>query len=202
MSYIAITKFSQHQHYKNRRPPWVKFYVSLLDPHHPINALPIATRYLFDRLLLLAANYDNAIPNDFELIARLLRMPPRACREGLAELEQGRWIKVTRTPRRASKVARGSLPPETETETEKVVISSTSTNGYIAPTRAIDRLLKSLTDADAQTAYTIQKLARRHRLAEGDFEWARECANGPGVESPSAVAVAELRKRGEQKGTR
>lgn len=119
MSYLSVTKFDEYQHYKNRKPPWVKFYVSLLDPHHPLNELPIVTRYVFDRLLLLAAEYDNAIPNDSELIAKLLRVPPGDCAESLASLEKGRWIKVTRTKRRASKGASKIAPPETEREAEK-----------------------------------------------------------------------------------
>lgn len=116
MSYLAVTNFRKFQHYKSRKPPWVKFYVDLLDPHHPINQLPIPTRYLFDRLLLLAAEWNNAIPNDCELIARLISMPPPDCREGLDQLLKGRWLKETRTHRRASQTASGSALPETETE--------------------------------------------------------------------------------------
>lgn len=105
MSYLAVTKFEKYQHYKNRRPTWIKFYVALLDPKHPLNELPVSTRYLFDRLLLLAAEYNNAIPNDSELLANMLRMSSNDVREGLAELQEGRWIKETRTKRRASKDA-------------------------------------------------------------------------------------------------
>lgn len=122
MNYLSVAKFDSYQHYKNRKPSWVKFYVSLLDPNHPMNQLPVPTRYLFDRLLLLAAEWNNAIPNDSELIAKLLRMEPGECREGLDELRKGRWIKVTTTKRRASKSARGaaskSAPPELEIERE------------------------------------------------------------------------------------
>lgn len=201
MNYLSVCKFSEYQHYKNRKPPWIKFYVTLLDPHHPLNELPITTRYLFDRLLLLAAEYDNAIPNDSELIAKLLRMPPRACREGLAELMKGRWIKATRTKRRASKAASKIAPTETETEREEEKEISKSSNGYVDATAEfiIPKLLDALTDADRLTETTVRKLVRRYGLVEGDLAWARECATGPGVQSPAGVAIAELVKRGKAK---
>lgn len=128
MKYIAVCKFDEHQHYKNRKPTWVKFYVKMLDPHHPLNELPITTRYLFDRLLLLAAEYNNAIPNDSELIAKLLRMPPRTCREGLDELLKGRWIKEKSTTRRASNRASRNVSAEREREKEKETTSARPRN--------------------------------------------------------------------------
>lgn len=123
MNYLAVSKFDSFQHYKNRKPSWVKFYVSLLDPKHPLNQLPVPTRYLFDRLLLLAAEWSNAIPNDSELIAKLVGMETGECREGLEQLKKGRWIKEKQTKRRASKPASKpaskSAPPERELEREK-----------------------------------------------------------------------------------
>lgn len=198
MSYLSVSKFKAHQHYKNRRPPWIKFYVTLLDPHHPLNDLPVPTRYLFDRILLLAAEYDNAIPNDSELIAKWLRMSSTACREGLAELEKGGWIKATRTKRRAS-TSHSELHGKSNTRGRDRVrdrVTKSSSNGYV-DVRAVEKLLEALTDADKQTEQTIKRLVRRYHLAEGDLMWARECATGPGVRSPAAVAIAELKKRGE-----
>ena len=74
MNYLAIRNWRKFQHYKDRNPPWIKFYVELIDSQNKLNDLPVATRYLFDRLLLLAAKENNAIPNDPELIAKLFRM--------------------------------------------------------------------------------------------------------------------------------
>lgn len=123
MKYLSVSKFSEYQHYRNRKPPWVKFYVTLLDPQHPLNDLPIPTRYLFDRLLLLAAEWNNSIPNDSELIGKLTRMDERDCREGLAQLVKGRWLREKHTKRTASRPASTSasksLPPEREKELEK-----------------------------------------------------------------------------------
>ena len=145
MSYLRVTNWDQHQHYKNRKPPWIKFYVALLDPQHPINKLPIPTRYLFDRMLLLAAEWDNSIPNSPELIAKLCGMQARACHESLEQLKKGRWIKETSTKRRASKKASSDAPPELEKELEKEtpLPPFRKANGLIDATEAFRRWLES-----------------------------------------------------------
>jgi hypothetical protein len=117
--YISLTNWDRFQHYSTRRPPWVKFYVELVRPDNRINQLPVPTRYLFDRLLLLAAEYENAIPNDHELIASVLRMENEDVAKGCEQLRKGRWIQVTKTRRRASKRASRNSSPETEAETYK-----------------------------------------------------------------------------------
>lgn len=145
MSYLAVTNFRKFQHYKNRKPPWIKFYVDLLDPHHPINQLPIPTRYLFDRLLLLAAEWNNAIPNSPEFIATHVSMPNEDCRQALAQLMKGRWIKETTSTRRASKAAGKNAPPETETELEIETplppLSDEVKNGNITAAKELQKLL-------------------------------------------------------------
>lgn len=108
MSYLRVRNWERFQHYRDRRPPWVKFYVELLDDSE-IRALPLPTRFLLCQLLLLAARHDNAIANDFEAIANDLRMKPEDVREGLAKLLTMRWLQETRTPRRASKPASSVL---------------------------------------------------------------------------------------------
>ena len=123
MSYLSVARFNDYQHYKGRKPPWIKLYVKLIDPHSAFNRLPPTTRYLFVALLLLAAEWDNAIPNQNELIASTLAIPTRNVREGLAELKKGGWIKETKTPRRASKLASNPASdfalPEKEIEKER-----------------------------------------------------------------------------------
>ena len=64
---------------------------------------------------------------------------------------------------------------------------------------SLSKLLGALTDATDRTEATVRKLITRGGLSEGDIAWAHECATGPGVKSPTRVAVAELRKRAEQR---
>ena len=197
MSYLAITKFDQHQHYKNRNPPWIKFYTKMLDPKHPLNELPVSTRYLFDRLLLLAAKYDNAIPNDSELIAKLLRMPPRDCREGIHRLLEGRWIKVRKTSRRASKGASKVAPLlRTDFDTrgqraEKEKELSKGSTSEVDAEHAITKLLQAVNTKDDREV----SLLRGHavRLPEGAVVKVAESVTGNGVRNRFAYALGALK---------
>ena len=197
MSYLSVTKFSAHQHYRDRRPPWVKFYVALLDPHHPMNELPVSTRYLFDRLLLLAAEYDNAIPNDSELIAKLLRMKPRECREGLAHLEKGRWIKRTRTRRRASKPASQTAPDlhhqrHKEQELIKPPTWTPDWNGLpISNELVTARLIQTLGPVDEKTLANLRAATRG--LPEGVVAKVMESVVENRPRNRPAYALAALR---------
>ena len=105
MTYLRVRKFSELQHYRNRpENPWIKFHVKLLEDEE-LNDLPIPTRLLWDRLLLLAQRYANAIPNDPERLANLTRIPTRNVREGIQQLLKGGWLSETKGNRRASKRA-------------------------------------------------------------------------------------------------
>jgi hypothetical protein len=103
VSYLRVTNWRHYQHYGYRNPPWVKLYTELLEPTNKINDLPVPTRYLFDRLLLLAAKYSETIPKDSEWIASVLRMDHELVAKGIEELLKGRWLRETATKRRASK---------------------------------------------------------------------------------------------------
>ena len=111
--YLRITKWNDYQHYKDRRPIWIKYYVDILYDRKLVE-LPIPTRLLWDQLLLLAAERGNVIPNDPELIAKLVRIPSPDCREGIKHLVKGRWLSETNGIRRASKPASRVARPEVE----------------------------------------------------------------------------------------
>lgn len=117
--YLRVRNWERFQHYKDRNPIWVKFYVELLDDMQ-IRALPLPTRFLLDQLLLLAARQNNAIVKNSEAIANLIGMEVEQVREGIEQLLQIKWLSQTNTPRRASKRASKllakSLPRERERE--------------------------------------------------------------------------------------
>ena len=186
MNYLAVRNLAEYQHYKNRNPPWVKLHVKILQDEH-FRELSIEARLLFLLLLAVAAGKNNRIPDDPRWIEIETGIRKQVASKALAELLAGRYL--------VCKHDASTRDREQRTE-NRVSKSSTS---YVVPERALHKLLQALTDADPGTAVTIRGIAKRHRLAEGDFMWALECAEGPGVNSPSAVAVAELRKRGEAK---
>lgn len=71
--YLRVTNYEKYQHYKDRRPIWVKFYVELLNDYE-LNRLKPASRLVAVMLLLVAATQDNKIPYDPEWLAGELHM--------------------------------------------------------------------------------------------------------------------------------
>jgi len=64
-----VKNFEQFQHYKDRSPPWIRLYNSLLDDYE-FARLPDASKAHLLAIWLLASRYDNKIPHDPEWIAR------------------------------------------------------------------------------------------------------------------------------------
>lgn len=181
MTHFSIRKWEDYQHYKDAtRPIWVKFYVKLLEEEW-LRSLSVSTRLMAQLLLLVAANKGNRIPANVDWLSVELGMSRRHVSKGLEELlEQGYLIR--------------SSPEQNRVEEKR---SSNKQTSYVLPDLAVEKLLRGLKDKDPTTKRTISSVCRRYKLAEGDLMWALECANGPGVESPTRVAVAELKKRGE-----
>ncbi len=141
--YLRVSAFSRMQHYADRAGnPWIKFYVHLLDDEE-MNQLPVPTRLLWDRLLLLAQRTGNVIPNDPERVAKLTCIEAEEVREGIRLLLKGRWLKETKSPRRASK--RASKPASADTDTEKI------------HTNPSDQSVSEATPAPALTDITQQR---------------------------------------------
>lgn len=124
VSDVSVRNFSRYQHYKNRRPLWIKLYLAI-KVDRDFKALSCESRILFIYLLLLAAEHDNRIPADPGWLAVEAGMKPRAISKALAELLAGSYIVASN---RASDSA--CLETETETETEHLYLSTyrTTTN--------------------------------------------------------------------------
>jgi hypothetical protein len=69
-----VKNWERFQHYKDRRPPWIKYHVELLDDHE-LQLLTPETRLTYSLLLLVAARTDNNIPSDLEYISRQTALP-------------------------------------------------------------------------------------------------------------------------------
>lgn len=68
---LRICNWEDYQHYKYRRPVWIKLYRQLLD-NYDFTRLSDANKWLFIGLLLLAAETENLIPDDLKWIQRRL----------------------------------------------------------------------------------------------------------------------------------
>ena len=67
MEYLKVKNWDQFQHYKDRNPPWIKLYHSLLDDYS-YSCLQDDSKLLLISLYLLAAKTNNKIPNDLKWI--------------------------------------------------------------------------------------------------------------------------------------
>lgn len=90
-----------------------------------------------------------------------------------------------------------ALKPNTETEDEVEGEAEPSASFKIIDPLA--RLVAALPDKTDATVERIQSMHRKYRFAEGDFEEARQAATSKTCDSPSAVAVSVLKRRGEAK---
>jgi hypothetical protein len=63
MNYFRVRNFEQFQHYKDRRPPWIKLWYSLLRDREFFR-LPDETKYHLIGIFLIASQNENCIPAD------------------------------------------------------------------------------------------------------------------------------------------
>jgi hypothetical protein len=63
MDYFKVRNFNERQHYKDRNPPWIKLYNSLLSDYE-YQQLPDASRSHLIAIWLLASRNNNKLPYD------------------------------------------------------------------------------------------------------------------------------------------
>jgi hypothetical protein len=85
VSELRIANWTTYQHYKERRPPWVKLHVQLLD-NVELAALPTTTQLVALKLLLVAAKTENRIPDGGQILAGWLSLDTRYLNRALREL--------------------------------------------------------------------------------------------------------------------
>jgi hypothetical protein len=121
---IRIKNWSQFQHFKDRRPPWVKLYRDLLDDMewHELDANAAKALVMF---WLIASETDGELPDTKKLAFRL-RMSEKECLDIISKLSH--WlehddINAISTRYQVAPVADVSGHQETETETEKISVA-------------------------------------------------------------------------------
>lgn len=70
-SFVKVTNLERYQHYRDRRPVWVKLYQSVLDDY-AFTELSDACKFHFVGIILLASRLGNRVPADAEWISRQL----------------------------------------------------------------------------------------------------------------------------------
>lgn len=116
---IIPKNWSKFQHYKKRRPPWIKLHRDLLDDH-VFNCLPDASKALAPMLWLIASErLDGVIPLSIDALAFRLHMDSNALAAALKPLiSAGYFEDASNVLADCKQDASNMLAPETETETE------------------------------------------------------------------------------------
>ena len=82
------------QHYKNRRPPWIRLYRALLDDRQ-FQRLPLASRALAPMLWLLASEHDGGVFDaTIDELSFRLRQSPEEIYEGLQPLVNAGFFEI------------------------------------------------------------------------------------------------------------
>lgn len=69
IAYFRVCKFEELQHYRDRSPPWIKLYNSLLDDYE-FATLDDASKFHLVAIWLLASRNSNCIPMDAKWVQR------------------------------------------------------------------------------------------------------------------------------------
>lgn len=67
--FLSVKDFASHQHYRDRRPPWIKLHAAVLDDY-AFTCLPDASKAHLMLIWVLASKLNNRVPNDATWIGR------------------------------------------------------------------------------------------------------------------------------------
>lgn len=114
MKYLAVKNFEKYQHYKERRPPWVKLYNELLDDY-AFSCLQDASKAHLLCIWLLASRHNNQLPHDAQWIGRAIQATSPVDLEAL--ISAG-FLTTSGDASETLADRKQSALPETETEEE------------------------------------------------------------------------------------
>ena len=154
---IRVKNWSKFQHFKDRRPPWIKLYRDILDDIEWFNLDPKAAKALV-MIWLIASENDGNIP-DVKILAFRIRVSEPECKLLIAQLSN--WL-VQDDISAISARHRGDTP-ETETETE--VEGETEKRGAKPPALTLPDWLPESTWADWH-AFRNQRKGWTHKARE------------------------------------
>jgi hypothetical protein len=133
MEYLRVKNWDRYQHYKERKPPWIKLYVSLLCSPN-VDTLSDVGKYHLIAIMALASQHDNLIPFNKGWITRVIHANSRINWDALLSCDMIECVHDASTTlssckHDASPRAR-SRETETETETETPISPSRGFDGF------------------------------------------------------------------------
>ena len=150
---ICPKNWASFQHYKDRKPAWIKLHRDLLD-NYDFACLPVASRALAPCLWLLASEYEGGkIPADWAMIAFRLRMSEADVETAITPLiDKGFFIASSPLARRYQDAI-----PEKEKEREKEVEKEVEKRGSKDPSSFAEKFWRNYPHKvgrrDAEKAY-------------------------------------------------
>jgi hypothetical protein len=119
---LRVKNWKEFQHYKRKRPVWIKLYRWILDDAK-YQALPDSAQSVLVSMWLLAAETDNSVPASSADIAWRIRRPPMHVHNDLEVLIAAGFLmldgELARPILDTLELGYTNSSPETETETEK-----------------------------------------------------------------------------------
>lgn len=133
------------QHYKNRRPPWIKLHRTIIDDFD-YQCLQLASKALAPCLWLIASEHEEGlIEVDFPKLSWRLRTPEPLVQEAVKELiDKGFFVIASGVLAECLHDARPEREIETETEGEKEVATLLSAKRLPVPVEQIIGLYNSV----------------------------------------------------------
>lgn len=112
---MRIKNWSNFQHFKDRRPPWIKLYREILDDIEWHQLDPLASKVLV-MCWLLASENDGVLP-DMKTLAFRLRMSEKQTSDCISKLNH--WLEQDDINLISSRYQDDALEKETKKETKK-----------------------------------------------------------------------------------
>lgn len=94
MKFFRVRNFEKFQHYKDRNPPWIKLYRSILDDPRFFQ-LAEPDRFLLLGIFILASQSDNKLPDDQHWLKVKLMTKRQVPIELLVRTEWLEWVEET-----------------------------------------------------------------------------------------------------------
>jgi hypothetical protein len=111
---LRVKDWNKFQHFRDRKPPWIKLYRDVLDDLEWHELDPVAAKCL-TMIWLIASETDGNLPTTKKLAFRL-RLTEKATESIVSKLSH--WLEQTDINAISSGYQHGALETETETETE------------------------------------------------------------------------------------
>ena len=128
-----VKNWTQFQHYKDRRPPWIKLHRTLLDDCDFLR-LPVASRALAPLLWLLASeSQDGVVSGQAADVAFRLRLSDKEVTDGIKGLCEGGYITAENDASAMLAPCKQDTRLETETEAEGEKERETEAAGASVP---------------------------------------------------------------------